>query len=90
MSRKMIDCRRMPSERNCSVAISGTEEEVLAIAVRHAIDVFCSSRFPLLVVTLSATRGEEVPAPDRPAGEPVCGPPEKSLLPAGGFGIRIG
>jgi hypothetical protein len=38
MSRKMIDCRRMPSERNCSVAISGTEEEVLAIAVRHAIE----------------------------------------------------
>ncbi len=38
MSRKMIDCRRMPSERNCSVAISGTEEEVLAIAIRHAIE----------------------------------------------------
>jgi hypothetical protein len=33
MSRKMIDCRRMPSERNCSVAISGTEEEVLAITL---------------------------------------------------------
>jgi hypothetical protein len=38
MSRKMIDCRRMPSERNCSVTISGTEEEVLAIAVRHATE----------------------------------------------------
>jgi predicted small metal-binding protein len=38
MSRKMIDCRRMPSERNCSVAISGTEEEVLTIAVRHAVE----------------------------------------------------
>lgn len=38
MSRKMIDCRRMSSERNCSVAISGTEEEVLTIAVRHAIE----------------------------------------------------
>lgn len=38
MSRKMIDCRRMPSERNCSVTISGTEEEVLAVAVRHAIE----------------------------------------------------
>jgi predicted small metal-binding protein len=36
-SRKMIDCRRMPSERNCSLTISGTEEEVLAIAVRHAV-----------------------------------------------------
>jgi predicted small metal-binding protein len=38
MSRKMIDCRRMPSERNCSLTISGTEEEVLSIAVRHAVE----------------------------------------------------
>jgi hypothetical protein len=30
-SRKMIDCRRMPSERNCSVTIAGTEEEVLPV-----------------------------------------------------------
>ena len=37
-TRKMLDCRRMPSERNCSIAISGTEEEVLALAVRHAVE----------------------------------------------------
>jgi predicted small metal-binding protein len=37
-SRKMIDCRRMPSERNCSVTIAGTEEEVLDVAVRHAVE----------------------------------------------------
>ena len=37
-SRKMIDCRRIPSDRNCSITISGTEEEVLAIAVRHAVE----------------------------------------------------
>lgn len=36
--RKMIDCRKVPSNRNCSLAISGTEEEVLAIAVRHAVE----------------------------------------------------
>jgi hypothetical protein len=36
--RKMIDCRRMPSERNCSLTIAGTEEEVLAVAVRHAVE----------------------------------------------------
>jgi predicted small metal-binding protein len=34
----MIDCRRMPSERDCSLAIAGTEEEVLAVAVRHAVE----------------------------------------------------
>lgn len=37
-SRKMIDCRRMPSERNCSVTISGTEDEVLTLATRHAVE----------------------------------------------------
>jgi len=37
-SRKMIDCRRMPSERNCSLTIAGTEEEVLDVAVRHAVE----------------------------------------------------
>jgi predicted small metal-binding protein len=37
-TRKMIDCRRMPSERNCSITIAGTEDEVLTIAVRHAVE----------------------------------------------------
>lgn len=37
-TRKMIDCRRMPSERNCSLTIAGTEEEVLTVAVRHAME----------------------------------------------------
>ncbi|HEY9014862.1 MAG TPA: DUF1059 domain-containing protein [Gemmatimonadales bacterium] len=37
-ARKMIDCRRIPSERNCSVTIAGTEEEVLTLATRHAVE----------------------------------------------------
>lgn len=36
-SRKTIDCRKMPSESHCTLAISGTEEEVLNVAVRHAV-----------------------------------------------------
>jgi predicted small metal-binding protein len=35
--RKVIDCRKMPSDKPCSVAISGTEEEVLKVAVQHAV-----------------------------------------------------
>lgn len=35
--RKAIDCRRHPSESNCSLRISGTEEEVLSAAAQHAI-----------------------------------------------------
>jgi predicted small metal-binding protein len=35
--RKSIDCRNYPSEKNCSLKISGTEQEVLAAAVQHAV-----------------------------------------------------
>ena len=35
-SRKYIDCREYPSEKNCSLKISGTEDEVLEMAVQHA------------------------------------------------------
>ena len=34
--RKSIDCREYPSEKNCSLRISGTEDEVLDMAVQHA------------------------------------------------------
>jgi predicted small metal-binding protein len=34
--RKSIDCRDYPSEKNCSLRISGTEQEVLDAAVQHA------------------------------------------------------
>ncbi len=37
--RKTIDCRKMPSESNCTITISGTEEEVMPLAVHHAITV---------------------------------------------------
>jgi predicted small metal-binding protein len=32
-----MDCRLHPSEKNCTLTISGTEEEVLNAAVRHAV-----------------------------------------------------
>ena len=35
--RKFIDCRDYPSEKNCSLKISGTEQEVLDAAVQHAV-----------------------------------------------------
>ncbi len=40
MPRKFIDCREFPSESKCSVAISAdTEDELLAVAVQHAVAV---------------------------------------------------
>lgn len=37
--RKVADCRKHPSENNCTVTISGKEEEVLPLAVHHAVTV---------------------------------------------------
>jgi predicted small metal-binding protein len=38
MSRKMVDCRTLPSEIGCTLTIAGEEEEVLDAAVAHAVD----------------------------------------------------
>jgi predicted small metal-binding protein len=37
MDRMMADCRRWPSESNCSLTIIGDEEEVVRTAAEHAI-----------------------------------------------------
>jgi len=37
MTRKMIDCRKVPSEIGCTLTIAGTEEEVLDAATAHAV-----------------------------------------------------
>jgi predicted small metal-binding protein len=35
--RKFIDCSDYPSEKNCTLKISGTEDEVLEAAAAHAV-----------------------------------------------------
>ena len=35
-TRKVIDCRRFPAEKPCSIVVSGTEDDVLDLAVLHA------------------------------------------------------
>jgi hypothetical protein len=39
MARLMADCRRFPSESNCSLVIIGEENEVVAAAAEHAASV---------------------------------------------------
>ena len=39
MSRVMADCRRWPSETNCSLTIIGEEDEVINAAAEHAASV---------------------------------------------------
>ena len=39
MSRMMADCRRFPSDSNCSLVIIGEEDEVVRAASEHAASV---------------------------------------------------
>jgi predicted small metal-binding protein len=39
MARKIADCRRWPSESNCSLTIIGEEDEVIRTAAEHAVSV---------------------------------------------------
>jgi predicted small metal-binding protein len=47
-NRKSIDCRNYPSEKNCTLKISGTEEEVLDAAVQHAVSAHGHENSPEL------------------------------------------
>jgi len=46
--RKSIDCRDYPSEKNCSLKIAGTEEEVVDAAVQHAVSAHGHQETPEL------------------------------------------
>jgi hypothetical protein len=39
VSRKIADCREMPSESGCTLTIAGEEDEVIRAAAMHAADV---------------------------------------------------
>jgi predicted small metal-binding protein len=39
MGRVVVDCRRWPSESNCSLTIIGEEDEVVRAAAEHAASV---------------------------------------------------
>ena len=46
--RYSIDCRRFPSDKNCTLMISGTVDEVLDLAVLHATTVHGHENTPEL------------------------------------------
>jgi hypothetical protein len=39
MPRKMLDCREMPSESGCTLALTGEEDEVVEAGAAHAVAV---------------------------------------------------
>ena len=57
--RTSIDCREYPSVNNCSLKISGTEEEVLTVAVQHAVAGHGHTDGPELRAALRSSLREE-------------------------------
>jgi hypothetical protein len=57
--RKSIDCRLFPSEKHCTLKISGTEDEVLQAAVTHAISAHGHADTPELVDELRVLLKDE-------------------------------
>ena len=62
MARKMVDCRTMPSEINCTLTIAGEEEEVLDAAVMHAVDKHGHENTPELREEIRAALVDAEPA----------------------------
>jgi hypothetical protein len=61
-NRKVADCRLFPSEKNCSLYLAGTEEEVLTVAVRHAIVEHGHKDTPELRSQIRGILKDEAPA----------------------------
>jgi predicted small metal-binding protein len=59
MARKMMDCRELPSERNCTLTIAGEEDEVLRAAVMHAVDAHGHEDTPAFREQLRAALKED-------------------------------
>jgi hypothetical protein len=77
MARKYIDCREFPNEANCTLAISGAEQEVLDAAVMHAVSVHGHEDAPELREKL---RGLLKDAPETGARSPEAGVPKASAM----------
>jgi hypothetical protein len=61
VARYFIDCREMPSENNCDLAMSGSEEHLLNAAVNHAITAHKHEDSTELRDQIRAAFKEEVP-----------------------------
>lgn len=59
--RKKIDCRDQPSEMNCTLVISGEEEEVVRAASEHAVSVHGHTDSPELREQIRSSMKDEIP-----------------------------
>ncbi len=73
MARVMADCRRWPSETNCSLVIIGEEDEVVRAAAEHAASVHGHEDSPEM--------REQLQGLLEPAEQYAAGPREQEPLP---------
>ncbi|MDQ3934982.1 MAG: DUF1059 domain-containing protein [Actinomycetota bacterium] len=74
MGRVMADCRRWPSDSNCTLTIIGDEDEVLAAAAQHAAAVHGHEDTPELREQIKGLlEPEESYAPGAREQEPMPG-----------------
>lgn len=59
-TRKYIDCREFPSEKNCTLTIAGSEEEVVKAAVEHAVSSHGHMPGPELAQAIRSALHDEV------------------------------
>jgi predicted small metal-binding protein len=61
MARYYVDCREMPSESNCDLAMAGSEEHLVEAAATHAVTVHQHEDTPELRDMIRQSMKEEVP-----------------------------
>ena len=61
MPRKYIDCREMPSESNCDLAMAGSDEHIVDAAVLHAVTAHGHEDTPELREQITQALKEETP-----------------------------
>ncbi|MFG1811469.1 DUF1059 domain-containing protein [Streptomyces sp. NPDC049040] len=59
--RKVADCREFPSETDCTLTISGEEDEVVRAASEHAVSVHGHTDSPELREQVRSTLKDEIP-----------------------------
>lgn len=62
MTRKIADCRKYPSEMNCTLTIIGEEDEVVRAAAEHAVSVHGHTDGPELRQEIRAMLEDAIPA----------------------------
>jgi predicted small metal-binding protein len=61
MDRKYMDCREMPSDNNCDLAMSGSESHLVEAAAQHAITAHKHEDTPQLREDIRKQLKDEVP-----------------------------